>query len=328
MSDILVVIGPTASPVRKADLTAVSFGLRAAGLTGGSCDVLLLGPDAPREGENVARLGPRRVYTLDHADLRAYTCEAYSAAIVAFLKTRSYRLVGTSTNSASREVFPRVAARIDAPMASDVLSIDGLEKDVATFTRAVFVGNLLATVELEGETVLATCRASEFETPREGEVAAEVSAVDCDETLAHTGKRFVASHQATSDRPDIGEAEIVVTAGRGTKGPEQGIPLVEELADELGAALGATRAVVDSEWLPNELQVGQTGKIVAPGLYIAVGLSGAIQHLAGMRNSKTIVAINKDPEAPIFEVADIGLVADLFEAVPKVVTEIRKIRGS
>ncbi|MCZ6794126.1 MAG: electron transfer flavoprotein subunit alpha/FixB family protein [Planctomycetota bacterium] len=323
MSDVLVVIGPAASPLKKQDLAAVGFGRRAASLAGGSCDVLLLGGKS--EAEGVARRGVRRVFAASHPDLDVYTAEAYAAAIAGFLEERSYRLVASATSSASREVMPRVAALIDAPMASDVLGIDSLDDERAVFTRAVFVGNLLASVELSGSPSVATCRASEFEVPEESD-GGEVEAVLLEGQLGHPGKRFRSSQEARSDRPDLGEAAIVVTAGRGTRGPEEGIPIVEELADALGAALGATRAVVDAEWLPNELQVGQTGKVVAPRLYVAVGVSGAIQHVAGMRNSKTIVAINKDSEAPIFEVADLGLVADLFDAVPRVTAEIRQLR--
>ena len=332
----LTVIGPAATPLRKGDLAAVGFGLQAAGKLGGACDVLLLGlrdDDAGERQEQVAKLGARKVYSLVHSDLETYTAEAYAAALVEFLRDRGaegYRVIGAATSSATREYFPRVAAGMDVPMASDVLSIDDLEPATVRFTRAVFVGNLLATVELTGATVLVTCRASEFEAPEESAERAETETVRLDSgdfQFAHPRKRFVASHGAPSDRPDLSEAEVIVSAGRGTKGPDAGIPIVEELVDLLGGALGATRAVVDAEWLPNELQVGQTGKIVAPKLYIAIGISGAIQHLAGMRNSKTVVAINKDPDAPIFEISDVGLVADLFEVVPQMIEDIKKVKA-
>ncbi len=332
MSDVLTVIGPASVPLLKADLTALGFARAAAADTGGACDALLVGRDAAAAAREASRFGARTLYTVEHGDLADYTAEAYAAVLKAFLgkasgEGRPYRLVVAATSSATREYFPRVAAQLDIPMASDVVAIEAVGGDRASFTRAVFVGNLLATTTLSGELALVTCRPSEFAAaePADGESAVE--AVELDGPFAHAGKRFVSRSQAESKRPDLKEADIVVSVGRGTKGPDAGIPLGEELADILGAALGASRAVVDSGWLPNEFQVGQTGKIVAPKLYIAIGLSGAIQHLAGMRNSKTIVAINKDAEAPIFEVADFGLVADLFEAVPEMCRILNARKG-
>ena len=259
-------------------------------------------------------------------ELDVYTAEAYASAVASFLEGRSYRCVAAATSSASREYFPRLAAILDAPMASDVLEVESVVSDKAVFTRAVFVGNLLATIELEAPQVLVTCRASEFEPASPAETS-PVEAVEAAAGLAHPGKTFIGIEAATSDRPDLKEADIIVSVGRGTRGPEEGISLCESLADTLGAALGATRAVVDAGWMANEFQIGQTGKIVAPEVYIAIGLSGSIQHLAGMRNSKTIVAINTDPEAPIFDVAEPGLVAALFDAVPELTAALEKRGG-
>ncbi len=322
MSDVLAVIGPASVPVAKSDLAALGFAHRAASEAGGAVDALLLGPEAAAGAAELTGFGARCLYTVEHADLKEYTAEAYAGAVRRFLERasaegRSYRLAAAATSSATREYFPRVAAQLDVPMASDVVALEAIEPGQASFTRAVFVGNLLATVTVAGDIALVTCRPSEFPAaePAGGETG--ITPVELDGSLAHPRKRFVKRAHAESKRPDLKEADIVVSVGRGTRGPDEGIPLAEELADLLGAALGASRAVVDAGWMPNEFQVGQTGKIVAPKLYLAIGLSGAIQHLAGMRNSKTIVAINKDAEAPIFEVADLGLVADLFEAVPE-----------
>lgn len=325
MADTLIVI-QAAAELGKSELSAIGFGLQLASAAGGQLDILLLGPAAEAQAGSAAAFGARTVFTLDSAELETYTAEASAAATAFFLEGRSYRCVGAATTSASREFFPRLAAVLDVPMASDVLEVESVDSDRAIFTRAVFVGNLLATVELESPLVLVTCRASEFEPPPPAETS-PVEAVEAPAGLAHPAKTFVGIEAATSDRPDLKEADIIVSVGRGTRGPEEGIPLCESLADTLGAALGATRAVVDAGWMANEFQIGQTGKIVAPEVYIAIGLSGSIQHLAGMRNSKTIVAINKDSEAPIFEVADLGLVDDLFDAVPALTAALEKRRG-
>ncbi len=327
MTDTLIVIQAATGELGKSDLSAVGFGLQLVSAAGGQLDILLLGPGAEAQAGSAANLGARRVFTLGGSELEVYTAEAYAAATASFLEGRSYRCVGAATNSASREYFPRLAAVLDAPMASDVLEVESVDPDRAVFTRAVFVGNLLATVELEAPRVLVTCRASEFEPPPAASDAAPVESVEAPAGLAHAAKTFVGIEAAISDRPDLKEADIIVSVGRGTRGPEEGIPLCERLVDVLGGALGATRAVVDAGWMANEFQIGQTGKIVAPEVYIAIGLSGSIQHLAGMRNSRTIVAINKDPEAPIFEVADLGLVADLFDAVPELTAALEKRSG-
>ena len=326
MTDTLIVIQAASGELGKSELSAVGFGLELASAAGGQLDLLLLGPGAEAQAGPAAALGARQVFTMGGAELETCTAEAFAGATAFFLEGRSYRCVGAATNSASREYFPRLAAVLDVPMASDVLEVESVDPDRAVFTRAVFVGNLLATVELEAPRVLVTCRASEFEPPPSSE-AVPIEAVDAPGGLAHPGKAFVGIEAATSDRPDLKEADIIVSVGRGTRGPEEGIPLCERLADVLDAALGATRAVVDAGWMANEFQIGQTGKIVAPEVYIAIGLSGSIQHLAGMRNSRTIVAINKDPEAPIFEVADFGLVADLFDAVPELTAALEKRSG-
>ncbi len=324
MSDILIVMGPASDPVSKGNLAAVSFGKLAAEKSGGSLDLLILGQITEENQRKASYLGAHKVWVLNHPDLEPYTAEAYAGAVVAFLKNHRYRLIGAVTSSSTREYFPRVAALLNIPMASDVVALEALEPERAVCTRSVFVGHLLADVELTGPILLATCRGSEFQIPELLETACPVERVEISGSLGHERKRFMTLSRAKSERPELTEAEIVVSAGRGTRGPDQGLPLVEELADTLGAAVGATRAVVDAGWLPNEFQVGQTGKIVAPKLYVAVGLSGAIQHVSGMRGSKTIVAINKDPEAIIFDIADYALVMDLFEAVPQL---IRAIKG-
>ncbi len=327
MSDVLVVVGPLGGAVRKSDLAAVGFGVSLAEKSGGALDALVLGPTIEGGQSVLAHLGARSLYVLNHPDLEAYTAEAYARAVVAFMKEHGYRAIGAVSSSSAREFFPRLAAMLDVPMASDVLALEDVEPDSVVFTRGAFVGNLLAAVELKGPLFLATCRASEFQAPERVEKASPILPITVSESLGHERKRFVALSRSKSERPELTEADIVVSAGRGTKGPGEGLPLVEELADSMGAAMGATRAVVDAGWMPNEYQVGQTGKNVAPQLYLAVGLSGAIQHVSGMRSSKTIVAINKDPDAPIFEVANLGVVADLFEIVPALTKAVEEAKG-
>ena len=327
MADTLIIIQAMGNELSKSNLAAAGFGREAAAASGGSFDILLLGPSASGLSAAVAGLGGGTVFTMSSTELEVYTAEAFAAAAAAFLADHPYRLVAAATSSATKEYFPRLAALLDVPMASDVLKVESVDPQKVVLTRAVFVGNLLATVELEAPQALATCRSSEFEPQAPGGETSTVEPVETPAGLASSGKTFVGIEAASSDRPDLKEADIIVSVGRGTRGPDEGIPLCERLADVLGAALGATRAVVDAGWLANEFQIGQTGKIVAPEVYVAIGLSGSIQHLAGMRNSKTIVAINKDPEAPIFEVADLGLVADLFDAVPELTAALESRGG-
>lgn len=324
MSNVLIVIVPGGSQASRSELAAVGFGRLAAEKAGGAFDVLVLGPNAKAAAPSLAQTGARRVLVGDHADLKENTGEALAAAIVAVAKSEPYRLIAGASATITRDSFPRVAAKLSAPMATDVLELRGVDAGKVSITKPCYSGNLLADVELTGPTVVAICRPSSFEPPAASGSAAPIEEAQLPASLAHAGKKRVEMNRTPLSRPELTEADIVVSGGRGTKGDFKPI---EELADLLGAAVGASRAVVDAGWMPNDFQVGQTGKVIAPKLYIGVGLSGAIQHLAGMRNSKTIVAINKDANAPIFEVADYGLVADLFEAIPQFVATVRQARG-
>jgi electron transfer flavoprotein alpha subunit len=324
MADCLVAIIPGAARASRSELAAIGFAKLVAEKAGGAFDILILGPQAQRATGSVTNRGARAVLVAEHADLAQPTGEALAAAIAAVASSRPYRVVAGASATITRDSFPRLAARLGAPMATDVLSVDELSPEAMRITKPCFSGNLLGQIELQGPTVVAICRPSSFEAAQAVTAASNVEAVKLPERLAHPRKQFIEMNRTPLSRPELTEADIVVSGGRGTKGDFRPI---EQLADLLGAAIGASRAVVDAGWMPNDFQVGQTGKVVAPKLYFACGLSGAIQHLAGMRNSKTIVAINKDPNAPIFEVADYGLVADLFEAIPQFVETVKKARG-
>lgn len=325
MSEVLAVIISGGSTLSRSDEASIGFACKVAeGLTA-ACDVLVLGGNVSAAAEKAASFGVRKVLVAEHSQLGDATGEARTAAICAVAASGDYRLISAASTTFSRDCLPRLAAKLGAAMASDVLSIANVNPESLGFTKPSFSGNLIQHVELTGSIGVATVRASSFDAPEPGEAPAPIEKVKLPEQLGHPRKRFVKLDKTELERPELTEADIVVSGGRGTKGRE-GFELLEELADLLGAAVGASRAVVDAGWMPNDFQVGQTGKVIAPKLYLCAGLSGAIQHLAGMRNSKTIVAINKDANAPIFEVADYGLVADLFEAVPKLTAAIRAAR--
>ena len=223
-----------------------------------------------------------------------------------------------------KDLMPRLAARLGVAMASEVVTFG----DDGTFIRPMYAGNALATVELTGPVKVVTVRATAFDSAKPAGAAAPVEKVAAKLDPASLKMEFVSFNETKSDRPQLTEARIVVSGGRGLKSGDNFKTVLEPLVDELGAAMGASRAAVDAGFVPNDLQVGQTGKVVAPELYVAVGISGAIQHLAGMKDSKVIVAINKDEEAPIFSVADYGVVADLFKAVPELAEELKKLKHS
>ncbi|UWQ58749.1 electron transfer flavoprotein subunit alpha/FixB family protein [Leisingera caerulea] len=273
----------------------------------GDVTVLAAGASAAAAGEEAAKIaGVAKVLVAEDASLGHRLAEP-TAALIAGLASDYEHIVAPATTDA-KNVLPRVAALLDVMVISDVSGV----VDANTFERPIYAGNAIQTVKSNDAKKVVSFRTASFDAAGDGG-SASVETISAAENPGLS--EWVEDKVAESDRPELTSAGIVVSGGRGV-GSEEDFKLIENLADKLGAAVGASRAAVDSGYAPNDWQVGQTGKVVAPDLYIAVGISGAIQHLAGMKDSKVIVAINKDEEAPIFQVADFGLVADLFEAVP------------
>ncbi|MEY4590272.1 MAG: hypothetical protein RL497_2348 [Pseudomonadota bacterium] len=274
----------------------------------GAVDVLVAGQHGQLAAEALAACpAVSKVWLADDAQLAHGLAERLSALIVARASTYSHILAPAT--SFGKNLLPRVAALLDVQQISDVISIESPD----TFKRPIYAGSLIATVQSQDAIKVLTIRTTAFDAAatQGGSAAIEPIAV----SNSNTQSEFVSASLAVSERPELTAAKVIVSGGRAL-GSAENFALIYALADRLGAAVGASRAAVDAGYAPNDFQVGQTGKIVAPELYIAVGISGAVQHLAGMKDSKVIVAINKDPDAPIFQVADYGLVADLFEALP------------
>jgi electron transfer flavoprotein alpha subunit len=286
----------------------------AAALCGGEVHVLVAGHNCAAVAAQAAGMGAvTRVLVADAAWMADGLAENVAAQVVALAAGYSHILAPATAYG--KNIAPRVAAMLDVAQISEITKVDSRD----TFERPVYAGNAIATVRSGDAIKVITVRATGFDAAADGGALAEVERV---KPVADSGKSvFVGREPFKSDRPELTAANIVVSGGRGM-GSGENFRILEPLADRLGAAMGASRAAVDAGFVPNDWQVGQTGKIVAPSLYIAVGISGAIQHLAGMKDSKTIVAINKDPEAPIFAVADYGIVGDLFDVVPQLVTEL------
>ncbi len=302
---ILVVAEHDNAALRPVTLSVVA----AAQAIGGEFDVLVAGAGCASAAEEAARIGgARKVLLADNAAYEHALAENL-AALVADLAA-GYEHVLAAHTTTGKNFLPRVAALLDVQMVSDIVGVDAPD----TFRRPIYAGNAIATVRSGDAKKVVSVRGTGFDpAPAEGGTLA-VEAVDAVHDAAFS--QFVSEEIAKSERPELTAASIVISGGRGMQSGDN-FALLEGIADKLGAAIGASRAAVDAGFVPNDMQVGQTGKIVAPDLYIAVGISGAIQHLAGMKDSKVIVAINKDADAPIFQVADYGLVADLFQAVPE-----------
>ncbi|MCK0199088.1 FAD-binding protein [Ancylobacter sp. 6x-1] len=295
--------------------------LSAALALGGPVDVLVVGAGAGAAAQAAAKLEGVREVVLADAPVYAHRlAEPVSALVVGLVKAAPYGAVVAASTAFGKSVLPRVAALLDVMQVSDVTKVLGL----ASYERTIYAGNAVQRVESTDPVQVLTVRTASFGSAGEGG-SAPVRAIGAGEDGGLS--RFVGEALAQSDRPELSSARLIVSGGRAIGSAENFAKVVEPLADALGAAVGASRAAVDAGFAPNDWQVGQTGKVVAPELYVALGISGAIQHLAGMKDSRVIVAVNKDEEAPIFQVADYGLVGDLFEIAPQLTDEIRKAKG-
>ena len=317
MANILLFTEQRGGDFKNATLPAVTFARQLAQKTGGAYAFAVVGHNVQGVVDRVKALGGEKVYVADSPNLAHPLPDVYAAALAELAKKAGATYVVAAATTIAKDFMPRVAAKLGAGMVSEATGVLGPK----SFKRLMWAGNVVAQVEVATDVTVITVRGAEFEKAQPTGGASPVEAVAV--TAAPAKCTFVSFHETKSARPALTEAVAVVAGGRGLKSGEGFQNLLGPLCDVLNAAMGATRAVVDAGFVDNDLQVGQTGKIVAPDLYIAVGLSGAIQHLAGMKNSKTIVAINKDEEAPIFSVADYGLVEDLFKAVPELTQRIK-----
>ncbi|HEX5477024.1 MAG TPA: FAD-binding protein [Burkholderiales bacterium] len=310
---ILVIAEHDNQSLRKATLNA----LAAAQKIGGDIEVLVAGHQAAAAAKAASQAaGVKKVLHADAPHLGEFLAESVSALVVSIARGYSHILAASTSNG--KNILPRVAALLDVQQVSDIVAVEGPD----TFVRPIYAGNALATVQSKDPIKVITVRTTGFDAVSATGASAPVESISI--PAAQTLSSFVGREVSKSERPELTSAKIIVSGGRGMASGENFTKVLEPLADALGAALGASRAAVDAGFVPNDWQVGQTGKIVAPDLYVAVGISGAIQHLAGMKDSRVIVAINKDEEAPIFQVADYGIVGDLFQVVPALVDELKK----
>ncbi|HLV66987.1 MAG TPA: electron transfer flavoprotein subunit alpha/FixB family protein [Polyangiaceae bacterium] len=323
MADALVVAELAEDgSVKKSTLSALTFVRGALPALGGSFSILVLGKSTRAAAEELSRYGAAKVLTCDDPSFGTYLAEQFAPTVAA--AAQGYALVVATATSFGKDLMPRVAARLGAAYAGDCAGVS-VQDGKVVYRRPMFAGNAFGSCTLSTPIQVATARQSEFSPAEPTGSSSPVESV----SKAPVGQaaariEVIGLDAVRSERPELTEARVVVSGGRALK--EKFFEVLDPLANTLGAAVGASRAAVDAGYAPGDFQVGQTGKVVAPELYVAVGISGAIQHIAGMKGSKVIVAINKDPEAPIFQIADYGLVADLFQAVPALVTELQQHR--
>jgi electron transfer flavoprotein alpha subunit len=322
---IWIIIEQSKSEIRKVSLELLSQGRIIAEKTGEPLTAVILGKDVADLAGKVAAYGADKVIIVDDDKLADYTTGAYTSVLNKLIRKEEPQAVLLGNTAVGKDLAPRLAQRLGVGMASDCTGMETDEESFLTFRRPIYGGKAFAQVVANVRPVLATIRPNTFpitepDSARQAEVVNETAEIDPADLRAIVKEIAIAASQ----RPELIEANVIISGGRGMKGPEN-YCILEACADVIGAAVGASRAAVDAGWIEQKFQVGQTGKTVSPTLYIACGISGAIQHLAGMGTSKVIVAINKDPEANIFTLADYGIVGDLFEIVPLLTEEFKKL---
>lgn len=322
MPNILIIAEHAGGLLKPSSAAAAGFAAKLCAAAGGQYHILVLGAGVSPVVAAASSLGAAQVIVADAPALAEPLADRYASVIASAARLRGIHLLVAAASTFSKDILPRAAALLDAGMVSDVVGIDVIDGEIV-FRRPMFAGNAIATVKLTGAVQAATVRAAAFPAPPPAVKASPIAELVFDPTSLPSLTTFIHRETRAATRPDSTEARIVVSGGRAFRNSEDFERLVGGLADALDAAVGCSRALVDAGITPNSLQIGQTGKVVAPDLYLAVGISGAIQHLAGIKDSKVIVAINKDADAPIFEVADYGLVADAYVVVPELIARLR-----
>ncbi len=322
---IWIIVEQSKAEIRKVSLELLSQGRILADQTGEPLVAVILGKNIAGLADEVAKYGADKVILVDDDKLADYTTGAYTSALNKIIRKEEPQAVLLGNTAVGKDLAPRLAQRLGVGMASDCTGMEADPESFLKFRRPIYGGKAFAEVAATARPVLATIRPNTFplaapDASRKAEVVNETAQIDAEDLKAIVKEIAIAASQ----RPELIEANIIISGGRGMKGPEN-YCILEACADVIGAAVGASRAAVDAGWIEQKYQVGQTGKTVSPTLYIACGISGAIQHLAGMGSSKVIVAINKDPEANIFNLADYGIVGDLFEIVPLLTEEFKKL---
>jgi len=319
MADTLVLIEQNQGEVKRTSLHAITLARQ----LGGEYALLVLGHSLNEIAASLVSYGASAVILADNPALAEPLADRYATVVAEVARKRGATTLLATSSTFSKDIMPRAAALLEAPMVTDVLAIE--ERDGASsYRRPINAGSMLATVEIKGERRVLTARSTAFEAPAADATRCPIERFELNAASLPNGMEFISREQRQSSRPDLTEARVVVCGGRPLKDTETFERLVGGLADVLGGAVGATRAAVDAGMVPNDYQVGQTGKIIAPELYIGIGISGAIQHLAGIKDSRIIVAINRDPDAPIFQIATYGLVGDLHQLVPQLIDSIRQ----
>ena len=323
MSNVLVFLQHNESGILKASLSALEAAKQLKDKWGkAGVEAVCLGSGAKVAADIAAKYGVSSVYFSEDAKLEKYMAAPYASAVLEAAKQGGSDIIVCAATSVGKDFAPLLAVQHEAGQASDIIAVN----DDGSLKRPMYAGDVFADVELLTEKRIVTVRATAFSPAEEAGSSAEVKELAFEEPGYAYGE-VVSYELSGGDRPELGDAEVVVSGGRALQSEENFEKYIFPLADAFGAAVGASRAAVDSGYAPNDWQVGQTGKIVAPDLYIAIGISGAIQHLAGMKDSKVIVAINKDPDAPIFEIADYGLVADLYEVVLPLAEQVQAAKS-